>query len=111
MLTGLQLGIGSIGTLLATAPLAYATTLIGWRGSFLAVAIITCLILVWIAFEVTDKSPRIAAAVAPSAVAPSAVAPSAIAPDSRIFVTECIVKRSFPDFIVLPGGGSCAPSL
>jgi MFS family permease len=36
-LTGLQLGIGSIGTLLATAPLAYGTATIGWRSSFLLV--------------------------------------------------------------------------
>jgi MFS family permease len=37
-LTGVQLGLGSIGTLLATAPLALAAAAIGWRGSFLIVA-------------------------------------------------------------------------
>jgi MFS family permease len=53
-LTGLQLGIGSIGTLLATAPLAFATATIGWRGTFVAVGIITLAagVLVWLA--VTD---------------------------------------------------------
>jgi MFS family permease len=54
-LTGLQLGIGSIGTLLATAPLAFATATIGWRGTFAAVGIITCAagVLVWLV--VTDR--------------------------------------------------------
>lgn len=37
-LTGLQLGAGSIGTLLATAPLAMAAAGIGWRATFLFVA-------------------------------------------------------------------------
>ena len=34
-LVGLQLGIGTVGTLIATAPLAFSTAAIGWRGSFL----------------------------------------------------------------------------
>src|SRR5262245_58145522 len=36
-LTGLQVGIGTVGTLVATAPLAVSTATIGWRNSFLAV--------------------------------------------------------------------------
>jgi MFS family permease len=54
-LTGLQLGIGSIGTLLATAPLAFATATIGWRGTFAAVGIITLAagVLIWLV--VTDR--------------------------------------------------------
>jgi MFS family permease len=77
MLAGLQLGIGSIGTLLATAPLAFAAATIGWRGSFLAIAGITCLTGLWIAVGVRDKATR-----APSATALGAVAPSASAPES-----------------------------
>lgn len=40
-LTGLQLGLGSIGNLFATAPLAFTTAVFGWRSSFLGVAVIT----------------------------------------------------------------------
>ena len=40
-LAGLQIGIGTIGTLLATAPLAFSTATIGWRDSFLAVGAFT----------------------------------------------------------------------
>jgi MFS family permease len=53
-LTGLQLGLGSIGTLLATAPLAFATALVGWRATFLGVGVITALIALLVAAVVDD---------------------------------------------------------
>ena len=37
-LAGIQLGVGTLGALLATAPLAWSVAFIGWRASFLAVA-------------------------------------------------------------------------
>lgn len=37
-LAGIQLGLGTLGTLLATAPLAYSTAAIGWRLTFVVVA-------------------------------------------------------------------------
>jgi MFS family permease len=45
-LTSLQLGIGSAGTLLATAPLASAAGLFGWRWTFAAFAAATAAIAV-----------------------------------------------------------------
>jgi MFS family permease len=53
-LTGLQLGLGSIGTLLATAPLAFAAALAGWRATFLGVGVITALIALLVAAVVED---------------------------------------------------------
>jgi MFS family permease len=53
-LTGLQYGIGSIGSLLATAPLAFAAATIGWRQSFIAVAAITFAIGIVVAIVVKD---------------------------------------------------------
>ncbi|HEX4553844.1 MAG TPA: MFS transporter [Xanthobacteraceae bacterium] len=38
MLAGLHMGVGTMGTLLATAPLAFAAAAIGWRASFCVVA-------------------------------------------------------------------------
>jgi MFS family permease len=55
-LTGLQLGLGSIGTLFATAPLAFAAATIGWRGTFLAVAVITLVTAAFVWLVVTDRS-------------------------------------------------------
>jgi MFS family permease len=54
-LTGLQLGLGSIGTLLATAPLAFAAALAGWRATFLGVGVITALIALLVAAVVEDR--------------------------------------------------------
>lgn len=53
-LTGLQLGLGSIGTLLATAPLAFSAALAGWRATFLGVGVITALIALLVAAVVED---------------------------------------------------------
>jgi MFS family permease len=56
-LTGVQLGIGTLGTLLATAPLAYSTALIGWRETFLVVAGATTVIGILAALVVRDEPP------------------------------------------------------
>jgi MFS family permease len=37
-LVGIQLGVGTLGTLMATAPLAWSVAFIGWRASFLVAA-------------------------------------------------------------------------
>ncbi|MGE3144064.1 MAG: MFS transporter [Pseudorhodoplanes sp.] len=37
-LAGIQLGLGTLGALLATAPLAYSTAAVGWRLTFVGVA-------------------------------------------------------------------------
>jgi predicted MFS family arabinose efflux permease len=54
---GLLLGFGSIGTLVATAPLAEVTAWIGWRGAFLIVAAITVLIGLLVAWGVPADRP------------------------------------------------------
>jgi MFS family permease len=53
-LAGLQIGFGTLGALMATAPLAFSTATIGWRGSFLAVGACTGLIGLLIAVVVKD---------------------------------------------------------
>jgi MFS family permease len=54
-LTGLQIGCGSIGGLLATAPLAFAAATIGWRASFLVLAAITAAIALLVALVIRDE--------------------------------------------------------
>jgi predicted MFS family arabinose efflux permease len=53
-LAGLQVGLGTTGTLIATAPLAFSTATIGWRASFLLVAAVTALIALVLAVVVKD---------------------------------------------------------
>jgi MFS family permease len=54
---GIHLGVGTLGALLATAPLAFAVAGVGWRTAFLAVAILTVVIglLTWLI--VSDDPP------------------------------------------------------
>jgi MFS family permease len=55
-LTGLQYGVGSIGSLFATAPLALAAAAIGWRESFVVVAVVTLMTAILVAFVVKDDA-------------------------------------------------------
>jgi MFS family permease len=55
-LTGLQVGIGTVGTLLATAPLAVSAATIGWRASFLVVGAFTLIVAVLIALVLRDDA-------------------------------------------------------
>jgi MFS family permease len=54
---GIHLGVGSLGALLATAPLAFTAATFGWRAAFLGVGAITIVIglLVWLI--VSDDPP------------------------------------------------------
>lgn len=56
-LTALMLGIGSIGTLAATAPLASASAAFGWRTTFVAAAAITFAITCLVFVCVPDDRP------------------------------------------------------
>jgi MFS family permease len=54
---GIQLGIGSLGALFATVPLAFATANFGWRAAFVAVGILAAVIGVICWFVVNDDPP------------------------------------------------------
>jgi MFS family permease len=60
VLAGIQIAIGTIGTLFVTAPLAWASATIGWRATFLVVAgaVIVCAALVAVAVreDGTDRA-------------------------------------------------------
>ena len=55
--TGIQLGLGTIGALLATAPLAFATATIGWRMTFLVIGVSAAVVGVMIWLLITDDPP------------------------------------------------------
>jgi predicted MFS family arabinose efflux permease len=52
------IGIGSAGNLIAASPLAYATSLIGWRGAMVGMAVITALVAILLAFIIRNP-PRV----------------------------------------------------
>ena len=53
-LAGIQLAIGTIGTLFVTAPLAWASATIGWRATFVVVAGLMVACAVWVAVCVRE---------------------------------------------------------
>ena len=55
--TAILIGVGSAGSLLATAPMAAAAQLIGWRGAFYVMAAITALFAVVVLLVVRDAPP------------------------------------------------------
>ncbi|MEX0591149.1 MAG: MFS transporter [Xanthobacteraceae bacterium] len=56
-LVGIQLGFSGLGVLAATAPLAYATAAIGWRASFLVVAVVAGLVGMFVYVVARDDPP------------------------------------------------------
>ena len=55
-LTGIQIGGGNLGTLMATAPLALAMAHFGWRASFLVLDVVALGVLVLVIVFVSDRS-------------------------------------------------------
>jgi predicted MFS family arabinose efflux permease len=59
VLAGIQIAIGTVGTLFVTAPLAWASATIGWRATFLVVAasVIACaaLVAIFVREDGTDR--------------------------------------------------------
>ncbi len=60
-LAGVHLGIGTLGTLCATAPLAFAVAAIGWRATFLAVGMFTIGMGALVLVLVRDDPPGVRA--------------------------------------------------
>jgi predicted MFS family arabinose efflux permease len=102
--TGLQIGIGTVGSLVATAPLAYATVAIGWRGSFLAMAGFTLAVGVCIALTVREPPPAQARAESWRQSLAGIVAVMRTPSVGRLFAMQLVVYSSFALFAGLWGG-------
>lgn len=55
--TGIHLGVGTLGSLLATAPLAFVAATFGWRAAFLGLAVVSVVIALMILLIVSDDPP------------------------------------------------------
>jgi len=58
ILAGIQLGLGTTGALLATAPLAYVAAGIGWRATFLGVTAVMAATGLLVAAAVKESAPH-----------------------------------------------------
>jgi len=105
MLAGLHMGMGTIGTLLATAPLAFAAAAIGWRASFCVVAAVMG--VAWLLVALLVRAPP-QPAQAPRQTIRESIAgireviriPSV----GRLFLMQMATYSSFVLFVGLWGG-------
>ena len=105
MLAGLHMAVGTLGTLLATAPLAYVAAAMGWRAAFIGSAAVMCVIGVVIALVVREPAP--AAPVRRETLAESILgirAAMRIPSVGRVFLMQMATYSSFALFVGLWGG-------
>jgi predicted MFS family arabinose efflux permease len=57
-LTGVQVGLGTVGALIATAPLGFSAATIGWRASFLVVAAFALVVGCLMTFALRKDGPQ-----------------------------------------------------
>jgi MFS family permease len=104
-LTGMQIGIGTIGTLVATAPLAFSTATIGWRNSFLVVGAFTFVVALLIAVVLRDDEPAAGSARENWRESLSGILAVMRTPSvGRLFAMNLVVYSSFGLVVGLWGG-------
>jgi len=55
LMTGILIAVGGVGTLVATSPLAWLSSAVGWRNSFLIVGLLTLLVTILVFLIVRDR--------------------------------------------------------
>lgn len=90
-MTGLQLAIGTLGTILATSPLAYGAAYFGWRNVFMAVALATAIFTLLALFVVRE---------APSGAPAIAGKPGTFMESLRGLIGVLALPGVFPVFII-----------
>jgi predicted MFS family arabinose efflux permease len=102
-ITGLQIAIGTVGTLVATAPLALSTETIGWRNSFLVVGAFIFVVALLIAVVVKDDAPAALARGARESLS-GILAVMRTPTVGRLFAMNLVVYSSFGLVVGLWGG-------
>jgi MFS family permease len=105
MLAGTHMGVGTLGTLLATAPLAAASAALGWRSAFVAVAAVMSAVGLVMALVVREpasaaRRPRETLAESILGIRAAMRTPSV----GRLFLMQMATYSSFVIFVGLWGG-------
>jgi len=102
-LTGLQVGVGTLGALIATAPLGFAAAAIGWRESFLVVAAFALIVGCFIPLVLRKDGPHRRAETMRESLA-GTVAVMRTPSIGRLFAMSLVVYSSFGLVAGLWGG-------
>jgi MFS family permease len=103
-LAGIQIGIGTIGTLLVTAPLAWASAEFGWRATFLFVAAIVVIGAALVAVVVKDQAEDVHAVETPRESLAGVAAVARMRGFWPIFLMNCVAYSSYVLIVGLWGG-------
>ncbi|MDC7785630.1 MFS transporter [Rhodoplanes sp. TEM] len=104
-LAGLQLGVGTLGSLLATAPLALAAAAVGWRTAFAATAVLMGLVGLLVAVLMREPAAEPEARHETLAEGLRGVAEAWRQPDApRLFVMNLTAYASYALVVGLWGG-------
>ena len=96
--TGIQLGIGTLGTLVATAPYSYAVGLIGWRMTFVGTALVALVLALLVAVLIDEGERPKTGSQAPETLGESlrgTLAAIRIPGVGRLFVIQLTCHSSF----------------
>src|SRR5262245_15512769 len=102
-LGGIHLGIGSLGALLATAPMAYSTATFGWRTTFLGVGAFTIAIGLVTFLIVSDQPPGTKPATRRETLRESIAGIWAVIRTPSIGRIFMIQLASYPSYILVVG--------
>jgi MFS family permease len=102
-LGGIHLGIGSLGALLATAPMAYSTASFGWRATFLGVGVFTVVIAALTWLIVNDDPPGVRTEPRPESLRESVAGIWEVIRTPSIGRIFLIQLASYPSYILVVG--------
>lgn len=102
-LGGIHLGIGSLGALAATAPMAYSTATFGWRATFLGVGAFTIAIGLLTLLIVSDQPPGTKATTRRESLSESIAGIWAVIRTPSIGRIFMIQLASYPSYILVVG--------
>jgi MFS family permease len=102
-LAGIHLGIGSLGALFATAPLAFATASFGWRATFLGVGVVALLIGILVWLIVSDDPPGVTTAPKRETLRESVAGIWSVIRTPSIGRIFLVQMTSYPSFVLLVG--------
>jgi MFS family permease len=102
-LVGIQLGASGLGVLAATAPLAFATAAIGWRETFLAVAVLAAVVGVFVYVVARDDPPGVKRAKSTETLAQSFAGIADVVRIQSFYAVFAIQFASYATFLTMFG--------
>jgi MFS family permease len=100
---GFQMGVGTLGAILATAPLAFSTAAVGWRATFVGIGIITLVFAALVWLIVRDDGARSNAAARESSLRADFVGVWEVIRTPSIGRLFLVQLTNYPSYLLIVG--------